>query len=187
MTNIIEIKTERLLLRQWRKEDLSEFALLNADPLVMKYFPKVLSAEESDVLAEKIIKLISERGWGFWAVETINTQSFIGFVGLHEPHYELPVNPCVEIGWRLARKYWGQGYATEAGQASLKCAFNDLELDEVYSFAVVANRKSRAVMERLGLRDTMSNFEHPVIPEDSPLREHVLYKIDKRSWVGNHE
>jgi len=114
-----------------------------------------------------------------------NDKSFIGFVGLHEPHYELPFNPCVEIGWRLARQYWGKGYATEAGKAALEFAFNNLNLHEVYSFAVVENMKSRSVMERLKLKNTMSNFEHPMIPENSPLREHVLYKIEKTNWESN--
>jgi len=186
MKEVIELKTERLLLRQWRKSDFVDFALLNADPVVMEFFPNVLSEDESNTLANKIESLIAERGWGFWAVEHISNKVFIGFVGLHEPHYELPFNPCVEIGWRLARQYWGKGYATEAGKAALEFAFNHLKLNEVYSFAVVDNMKSIAVMERLKLKNTLSNFEHPMIPENSPLREHVLYKIDKASWDSSN-
>jgi len=185
MKKIIELETKRLILRQWNKEDLEAFSLLNADPEVMEFFPKVLSRKESNAMAEKIKNLISDRGWGFWAVEVKNESAFIGFVGLNEPHYDLPFNPCVEIGWRLAKKYWSKGYATEAGSASLEFAFDQLNLDEVYSFATVHNIKSQAVMERLRLKNTMSNFNHPAIPKDSPLREHVLYKIDKKSWVLN--
>lgn len=189
MTKVVEIKTKRLLLRQWRNDDLSAFALLNSDPEVMEFLPKILSEEESNSLAEKIINLISENGWGFWAVERISDHSFIGFVGLHEPKYELPVKPCVEIGWRLARKYWGNGYATEAGNASLEFAFNILNLNEVYSFTSVANKKSQAVMERLHLVNIHSNFDHPSIPSDSQHKEHVLFKIDKENWLkypANH-
>ncbi len=186
MTKVVEINTKRLLLRQWRNEDLASFALLNSDPEVMAYLPKVLNKEESNNLAEKIIKLISEHGWGFWAIETTHDHSFIGFVGLHEPKYELPVKPCVEIGWRLARKYWGKGYATEAGNASLEFAFNKLELNEVYSFTSTTNKKSQAVMERLQLVNIFSNFDHPSIPITSQYREHVLYKINKESWLNNH-
>lgn len=183
MAKLTEIKTERLLLRQWRKEDLSEFGLLNRDPQVMQYLPKLLTEEESDNLAEKIINLISENGWGFWAVERSTDNAFIGFVGLHEPKYELPVKPCVEIGWRLARKYWGNGYATEAANGVLAFAFNELGLNDVYSFTSVANLKSKAVMERLNLEDTHSNFDHPTIPVDSVYKNHVLYKIDKQRWL----
>lgn len=184
MSKIVELKTKRLILRQWKDEDLTDFFRLNSDPEVMEYLPKILNNEESDNLAKKIIDLITANGWGFWAVETLSDNSFIGFVGLHEPQYDLPVKPCTEIGWRMARKYWGNGYATEAGNASLEFAFNNLQLNEVYSFTSVANMKSQAVMERLQLVNTHSNFDHPSIPDDSQYREHVLYKIDKKSWMG---
>lgn len=183
MTKVVELKTKRLLLRQWCKDDLADFALLNSDPEVMEYLPNILNEEESNHLADKIISLITDNGWGFWAVETLSDHSFIGFVGLHEPKYELPVKPCVEIGWRLARKYWGNGYATEAGNAALEFAFNNLNVNEIYSFTSVANKKSQAVMERLQLVNTHANFDHPSIPGDSQYREHVLYKIDKKSWM----
>lgn len=103
----------------------------------------------------------------------------------NKPTYELPVTTCVEIGWRLAREYWGKGYATEAAKASLDIGFRKLDLEEVYSFTSVSNWKSRAVMERLNMVNTKSNFEHPMIPQNSPLREHVLYKIDKQTWIEN--
>ena len=149
----------------------------------MKYYPSVLSTEESDAMAQKLQSLIAEQSWGFWAVELIAEKSFIGFVGLHRPAYDLPVTPCVEIGWRLAKEYWGSGYATEAAKASLRFAFDELGLPEVYSFASVSNQRSRAVMERLNMVNTGNNFQHPMIPEKHPLREHVLYKIDKQQWI----
>ena len=187
MTKIVEIKTNRLVMREWKKEDLADFALMNSDPEVMEYLPSILSEEESNDLAEKIISRMSDNGWGFWAVETIREHSFIGFVGLNEPKYELPVKPCVEIGWRLARKYWGNGYATEAGEASLKFAFDSLPVNEIYSFTSVANKKSQAVMERLQLVNLHSNFDHPSISLTSTYREHLLYKIDKESWMEQHD
>lgn len=185
MTKIVEIETKRLILRQWNKDDLEKFALLNLDPEVMEYLPKISSKEESNTLADKIMNLISENGWGFWAVETKTDNSFIGFVGLNEPKYELPVKPCIEVGWRLAREYWGNGYATEAGKASLEYAFNNLDVKEIYSFTSIANKRSQAVMERLQLVNIHSNFDHPSIPSDSQYREHVLYKIDKEIWIMN--
>lgn len=182
MNKVIELKTERLLLRQWKKEDYSHFAKLNADPAVMKYYPSTLSKAESNAMADKIQSILSEKLWGFWALEIIETKQFIGFVGLHEPSYDLPVTPCIEIGWRLAKEHWGKGYATEAGKAALTFAFENLGLNEVYSFASVNNQKSWAVMQRLGLQNTDNNFEHPIIPEGDPLREHVLYKITLEQW-----
>ena len=176
---IVELQTSRLKLRQWKNSDLIAFAKLNADPEVLKFYPSTLKKNESDDMAHKIKGLIAKRGWGFWAVEEIKTKKFIGFVGLHEPTYDLPVTPCVEIGWRLAKEYWGNGYATEASNLSLDFAFNKLNLDKIYSFTSVANIKSRAVMERIGMVNLNKNFEHPIIPKGHTLREHVLYRITR--------
>jgi RimJ/RimL family protein N-acetyltransferase len=181
-TEIVELKTERLLLRQWRNQDLPEMASINADSTVMKYYPKLLSRQESNAAVEKFKSLISKNGWGFWAVESTRDRSFIGLVGLHKPAYKLPFGPCVEIGWRLARASWGQGYATEAGTACLDFAFGKLELSEVFAFSSVPNMKSRAVMERLDMENIQANFGHPTVPHNSPLREHVVYKIDSQKW-----
>jgi len=185
MIDITELQTERLLLRQWCEEDLPRFAELNADPEVMEFYPDLLSRQESNAAVEKFKSLISKNGWGFWAVESIHDQSFIGLVGLHKPVYELPFSPCIEIGWRLARTCWGKGYATEAGRACLDFAFDRLDLSEVFAFTSVPNMKSRAVMERLNMANIQANFDHPIIPHNSPFREHVVYKINKQQWRFN--
>lgn len=185
MKEIIELETERLKLRQWKESDYLPFSEINADPVVMEYYPKTLSIDESNAMANKLKGLISGQSWGFWAVETKNKNEFIGFVGLHKSTYDLPVTPCVEIGWRVCRKYWGKGYATEAAQESLKFAFEELKLSEVYSFTSVSNKRSWSVMERLKMENTKKNFEHPIIPEGHPLREHVLYKITSEQWGRN--
>lgn len=184
MVDVIEPETDRLKLRQWKKEDYPAFAIMNADPVVMEYFPSTLNESESNEIAHKIQSIISARGWGFWAVEEKNTGNFIGFVGLHVPLPELPCSPCVEIGWRLGRRYWGKGYATEAAVAALKVGFERLGLNEVYSFTVVGNFKSRAVMERLNMINIQKNFDHPMVPVGNPLREHVLYILTKNQWVS---
>lgn len=181
-TKTIELKTDRLLLRQWREEDSPIFAELNADPRVMEFYPNLLSCQESNAAAAKFKSLIKQNGWGFWAVETISECTFIGLVGLHKPTYKLPFGPCVEIGWRVASAYWGKGYATEAAGACLDFAFDKLALPEVFSFASVGNIKSQAVMERLSMVNMQANFDHPTIPPNSPLREHVVYKIDVQRW-----
>lgn len=184
MRKVVELKTDRLLLRQWKPEDYPIFSEINADPEVMKYYPRTLNSSESNALARKLETLISEQSWGFWAVELAREKQFIGFVGLNEPKYELPVNPCIEIGWRLAKEYWGKGYATEAARAALKFGFEVLELNEVYSFSSVSNQKSRAVMERLRMQNCGRNFKHPDIPENHRLSEHVLYTIVKQQMYA---
>ena len=177
------IETPRLLLRQWREDDLAPFAALNTDPEVMRFFEEPLSHERSDAWARAIAAVIEDQGWGLWALERRDTGEFIGFTGLQVPRHELPVNPCVEVGWRLARSAWGQGFATEAGRASLAHAFGPLELDEVVSMTVVTNLPSRRVMERLGLtRDEQADFDHPAVSAGHPLQRHVLYRIGAEQW-----
>lgn len=179
---LIEPETDRLVLRQWRDSDKGPFSVLNADPEVMEYFPSVLIRSESDAVADRCKSLIAERGWGFWAAELKDSRTFIGFVGLHIPSDDLPFSPCVEIGWRLARKHWGKGYATEAATAALQVGFETLLLDEIVSFTTVGNLKSQAVMKRLGMQMT-DKFEHPALPEHSPLRPHYLFRLARKQYA----
>ncbi len=171
----MELETPRLFLRNWTESDLEPFARMNSDPQVMKFFPKLLSKEESDGLARKIIAHLDEKGWGLWAVERKDNHEFIGFVGLSVPLPDVPVEPGVEIGWRLGKDHWGQGFATEAAREALKFAFETLKLPRVISFTAKINIRSQAVMERIGLKNQNCNFMHPRIPEGNNLREHVLF------------
>lgn len=185
MTELIEFDTERLRLRQWCAADREPFAALNADPIVMQFFPALLTRAESDAMADRCQALIGERGWGFWAVETRTASEFIGFVGLHIPASELPFSPCVEVGWRLAAKHWGKGFATEAARGALHVGFKRLGLLEIVSFTAVGNIRSRAVMGRLGMLETKETFEHPNIPIGHVLRQHCLYRLSRGQWLAN--
>lgn len=144
-------ETVRLRLRPWRDEDRLPYAALNADPEVREYFPGVLDFAGSEAERERIQARIEQQGWGFWAVELKETGAFIGFTGLNASE-GLPCSPCVEIGWRLARAYWGKGYASEAAREALRIGFEQLALDEIIAFTALGNHRSRAVMERLGMR-----------------------------------
>ncbi len=173
-----ELRTSRLLLRQWRKADFEPFAALNADPEVMQYFPAALTREQSDALAERESSKIAECGWGLWAVEVVDHAQLIGFVGLAEPRFEAHFTPAVEVGWRLAREHWGRGYATEAGGAAAAFGFDEVGLEEIVSLTSVVNERSRRVMEHLGMtHDPADDFDHPLLPPGHPLRPHVLYRI----------
>jgi RimJ/RimL family protein N-acetyltransferase len=180
---IYEFETDRLKLRQWRSDDYPLFAAMNADPIVMEHFPALLNPEESHALATRMETLISERSWGFWVLEVQGR--FAGFVGLNEPGYPLPCSPCIEVGWRLAHEFWGYGYATEAAKVALRFAFETLQLTEVVSFTAVSNVRSQAVMQRLKMKNTGENFEHPKVPIGHPLREHVLYRIGRSDWKSD--
>ena len=175
------IDTDRLHLRLWRPEDRPAFAAMNADPMVMEFFPKLLDRAESDGRAAKIDEHFARHGFGLWAVEVPGAVDFIGFVGLSVPEFEAHFTPCVEIGWRLARDYWSKGYATEAALAVLSFGFQQLALEEIVSFTVPANRRSRRVMERIGMTHSPADdFDHPTISEAHPLRRHVLYRATPR-------
>lgn len=171
------LRTERLLLRRWRPTDLEPFAALNADPRVVEFLPAALSRDESDELARRIDAQFAERGFGLWALEIPGVAPFVGFVGLSVPGFAAHFTPCVEIGWRLEAEHWGRGYATEAARAALAFGFDTLGLAEIVSFTAVANRRSRRVMERIGMgHDPADDFEHPALPEGHSLRRHVLYR-----------
>jgi RimJ/RimL family protein N-acetyltransferase len=177
MSSALTIRTHRLHLRVWREEDLPAFAAINADPRVMEYFPGRLDRAESDARATRIRGHFARHGFGLWAVEVPGVADFVGFVGLVRCDFEAPFTPCVEIGWRLAHEHWGHGFATEAALAALDFGFQRLGLEQIVSFTVPANRRSRAVMERIGMtRTPADDFDHPAIPEGHPLRRHVLYR-----------
>lgn len=165
-------------MRRWREEDLEPFAAMNADPVVMEHFPGTLSRAQSDELVGRIEAGFEANGFGLWALEVREGGEFIGFVGMAAPGFEAHFTPAVEIGWRLARSAWGNGYATEAARAVLSFGFEEAGLSEIVSFTTVANQRSRAVMERIGMsHDPSDDFDHPGLPVDHPQRPHVLYRI----------
>lgn len=180
------ITTERLRLRSWRDSDLAPFAALNADPRVMEHYPCPLDAAESNRQAARIRDRMAEQGFGLWAVEVPGAADFIGYVGLAAPGFASHFTPCVEIGWRLAFDQWGKGYATEAATAVLDHAFGPLGLDEVVSFTTPGNRRSRRVMERIGMRHAPADdFDHPGLPPGHRLRPHVLYRLSRADWLSS--
>ena len=172
-----QINTKRLVLRHWRSEDFPLFAQMNSDPRVMEYFHKILTPDESNQLAQKFQQELEEKKYGLWAVQVKDGASFIGFVGLHYQDFEAPFTPCIEIGWRLAHPYWGNGYAYEAASKVLIYAMETLKLSEVVAFTLPSNTPSRKLMEKLGMTyDPKDDFENTKLPKGHPMRPHVLYR-----------
>jgi RimJ/RimL family protein N-acetyltransferase len=177
------ITTERLLLREWQYRDREPFARLNADARVAEHLGPQLSRHESDALVDALIARWAADGYGVWAVERLEDGAFLGFAGLNAPSFEAHFTPAVEVEWRLAPEAWGHGYATESARAALRFGFETRGLDEIVSFTVPANTRSRAVMERLGMtRDPSDDFDHPGLPAGHPLRRHVLYRVTTETW-----
>ena len=173
------LTTARLRLRHWRASDRAPFALLNAKLAVMEYLPGALSQVENDALIDRIEAHFARHGFGLWAVEIPNVTPFAGFMGLTVPRFDAHFTPCVEIGWRLDEPYWGHGYATEGARAVATFGFDVLQLDEILSFTVPSNARSRRVMEKIGMTHTsVDDFDHPAFPPGHRLRRHVLYRLD---------
>jgi RimJ/RimL family protein N-acetyltransferase len=178
-----QLITDRLILRRWLPEDVEPFAQLNADPEVMRFLPQRLTRCEVEALITRIESHFDRHGFGLWAAQLRSTEDFIGFIGLNIPTFNAPFMPTVEIGWRLAQHFWGQGFATEGAIAALQFGFKDLELPEIVAFTTKTNRRSIAVMERLAMQHHPDNdFDHPGLPASHPLQRHVLYRLNRANF-----
>jgi RimJ/RimL family protein N-acetyltransferase len=154
----------------------------------MEYFPSVLGRPQSDAFVDRIEEGFIALGYGLWAVELPGEAEFIGYVGLALQNFEAHFTPAVEVGWRLARDYWGRGFASEAGRAAVADGFNRIDLEEIVSFTVPANVRSTRVMERLGLtHDPADDFDHPRLAVGHRLRRHVLYRLKRSDWEAAKE
>ena len=178
-------ETDRLLLRQWKQLDEEPFARMNSDPAVMEFFSSLRTRQESDRTIKALASKMKRDGFGFWAIDRKDEDKFIGFVGITTFDANLPFCPCVEIGWRLEKESWGQGFATEAARKSLEIGFEEYSLEKIYSFTPLGNMRSRRVMESIGMTDEREDFMHPDEPRGSATQQHCLYKIQRSDWQAS--
>jgi RimJ/RimL family protein N-acetyltransferase len=174
------LRTARLVLREWCDEDVAAFAEMSADPAVMRYLVPFADRAAMDAWVATARAHWLDHGFGQWVVELPGEALFIGVVGLSNLRFALPFAPAVEVAWRLARAYWGMGYACEAARAATDDGFGRLGLGEIVAFTVPANQPSRRVMEKLGMTHDPAedfDFDHPWLPPGHPLRRHVLYRL----------
>lgn len=169
-------QTERLGFRLFGEEDKEPFSMINADDDVMRYFPRKLDLEGSNGFVQKILMHCDQYGYGLYAVDELSSGQFMGFIGFYTANLDVDFAPCVEIGWRLNKKFWHKGYATEGAKACLEHAKTQRWFDDVYSFTSIINRPSSKVMEKIGM-SFLKTFQHPNIEDGNPLKEHVLYHI----------
>jgi 3-dehydroquinate dehydratase / shikimate dehydrogenase len=180
MAGVPTIETDRLVLRDWRDEDVEAWAAMNADPRVTEFLGKTYARAYSESSAQQIRRMLDRDGYGWWAVEVRGGAPFAGVIALQKVPFEAPFTPANEIGWRFAHDQWGRGYATEGAAAALAHAFRVLGWSEVVAFTALSNRRSQRVMRRLGMtHDPSDDFDHPRLEPDSPLRRHVLYRIKR--------
>lgn len=176
MTDTYLFQSERLGFRTWREQDIAPMAALNADPEVMEFFPSTQSLAETKAFFQKVAENFQEHGFCWYAVEVLETQEFIGFIGMAWNTMDVDFTPCTEIGWRLKKAAWGKGYATEGAKRCLAYGFEELQFKEIYSFTSTTNNRSERVMQKIGM-SKVGVFEHPKLAIDHPLRPHVLYRI----------
>lgn len=173
----MNLTSRRLILRGWEPRDYLPFARMNADPAVMRYFPNVLSHEESEVLFQRLSCQLRQDGIGYWAIESAKTGQFIGTVGFKYVKDKLPCAPFYEIGWRIDRPYWRKGFAYEAAECALKFAFDQAKLNQIFSMTMRDNLPSWRLMEKLGMQRLNLDFQHPEVPKDHDCSWHYLYRI----------
>lgn len=170
------IETERLIIRPWLDRDRDPYAAMGRDHEVMRYLGPLATRADADAAVDRMMRLHAEIGYCFWAVERREDRAFVGFCGLKPGPLQTPIADATEIGWRLARAYWGHGYAREAAQACLDWGWGNLDCTRIAAITVPANRASWGLMIRLGMvRDPAGDFDHPALSVDDPLLRHLTY------------
>lgn len=178
MNNKYIFTSQRLGFRNWKDSDTDKLFSLNSDHEVMEFFPHLPSFEQTKGLIERMKKQFEKNGFCYFAVDELETEEFIGFIGIAEQNYEADFTPCVDIGWRLAEKYWNKGFASEGAKRCLEFAFENIELESIKSVASKINVKSIKVMEKIGMK-YIQDFKHSALKDDKRLENCVLYEINK--------
>ncbi len=171
-------KSQRLGFRIWQDSDIPLMAEINADPVVMEFFPAIKTLKETDEFIRRMQQQMAEKGYCYFAVDRLDCGVFIGFIGLSEQTFEAGFTPFVDIGWRLAKEEWGKGYATEGARRCLVYAFEQLQIGKVNAIAPKINLRSEKIMKKAGMQKAM-DFMHPLLVHDERLRDCVLYELAK--------
>lgn len=170
-------QSKRLGFRTWNLGDIDKLSQINADPSVMEYFPNVLDRDQTLSFIERMNAQFVKNGFCYFAVDHLERNELIGFIGLSEQTYVATFTPCVDIGWRIAASMWGQGLASEGAKRCLEYAQNQLKLSSIYAVSPKINIRSENVMIKIGMTKQYE-FEHPLLENVTSLRTCVLYKID---------
>jgi RimJ/RimL family protein N-acetyltransferase len=170
--------SDRLGFRNWNLDDVEKMHEINSDKKVMEFFPNIPTKEQTVSFIQRMQKQFEEKGFCYFAVDKLEDNEFIGFIGLSEQTYLADFTPCVDIGWRIKSSEWNKGFATEGAKRCLDYAFDHLQLKEIYSIAPKINIRSEHIMIKIGMKKEYE-FEHPLLTENEKLRTCVLYKIQQ--------
>lgn len=171
--------SERLGFRNWELTDINPMHEINTDEKVMEFFPGMPTKEQTTEFVERMKKQFEEKGFCYFAVDKLESNEFIGFIGLSEQTFKADFTPCVDIGWRIKSSEWNKGYASEGAKKCLDYALNDIKLENVYSVAPKVNTKSERIMTKIGLKKQYE-FEHPLLINNDRLKYCVLYKTETK-------
>ena len=166
--------SERLGFRNWNLTDIDKMHEINSDPKVLEFFPNIPSKEQTEAFIARMKIQFENKGFCYFAVDQLENNEFIGFIGLLEQTYPADFTPCIDIGWRLKSSEWNQGFATEGAKRCLEFAHNDLGIDSIYSIAPKINVKSERIMHKIGMQK-LYEFEHPLLTNGERLKICVLY------------
>ena len=169
-------KSDRLGFRNWRTKDYKPMAEISTDPKVMEFFPSRPSEKQTIEFIEKMQHQFVEKGYCYFAVDKLDNNEFIGFIGLSDQIFDADFTPCIDIGWRLKASEWNKGLATEGARKCLQYAFEHLAIKKIYAIAPTINLKSEKVMKKIGMKKAKI-FSHPKLLGDQKLQECVLYEI----------
>jgi len=173
-------KSERLGFRNWNKDDLTDFAKINADPDVMEHFPNTLNLEETSQFIDRLQKHYLKNNYNYFATEIIETGELIGFIGLSYQDYKSDFTPATDIGWRLKKSAWGKGYATEGAARCLEFAFNNIKLEKIIAICTDKNSASEHVMKKIGMKK-IGEFNHPKLKDFPDYKRCFCYLIEKHT------
>jgi RimJ/RimL family protein N-acetyltransferase len=171
--------TERLGFRNWNETDIDEMFQINSDEKVMEFFPGVSTKQQTTEFVERMKSQFADKGFCYFAVDKLEDNQFIGFIGLSEQTYNADFTPCIDIGWRIKSDEWNKGFATEGAKKCLDYALNDLKIENIYSVAPKINVKSEHIMAKIGLKKQYE-FEHPLLTNNERLKTCVLYKTEMK-------
>lgn len=175
-------RSERLGFRNWRQTDIAQLIEINNDDEVMAFFPKIPSTEDTINFIKRMQYNFLKKNFCYFAVDLLENDAFVGFIGLSEKSFPADFTPCIDIGWRLKKEVWNRGLATEGARACLYYGFNQLSLDQINAIAPSVNLKSQKIMKKIGMKE-VKTFDHPELAAYPHLQECVLFSISNSEFI----
>ena len=173
-------ETIRFILRPFRLEDVDDFFEMESDPEVHKFIGKtpVKTKEEVQKLIQGVFDQYEKNGIGRWAIEDKNTGEVVGWSGIKLEDQALDFE-YYDVGYRIKRKHWGKGIATEVGLESVRYGFVEMKLDKIAGGAEVEHDVSNHLLQKIGLK--------PAGIVKAFGKDHYWFEISREDWLKENE